>query len=81
MTELRCEMNKFMQLRDLSENTQKSYLRAVSGLARHYKMTPDKISKSMVEDYLLYLKKRQKTSLQRCRDSGQWLKILLPVCS
>ena len=26
MTELRCEMNKFMQLRNLSENTQKSYL-------------------------------------------------------
>ena len=60
MTELRCEMNKFMQLRDLSENTQKSYLRAVSGLARHYKMTPDKISKSMVEDYLLYLKNVKK---------------------
>ena len=60
MTELRCEMNKFMQLRDLSENTQKTYLRAVSGLARHYKMTPDKISKSMVEDYLLYLKNVKK---------------------
>ena len=60
MTELRCEMNKFMQLRDLSKNTQKSYLRAVSGLARHYKMTPDKISKSMVEDYLLYLKNVKK---------------------
>ena len=56
MTELRCEMSKLMQLRDLSVNTQKSYLRAVSGLARHYKMSPDKISKSMVEDYLLYLK-------------------------
>lgn len=45
-----------MQLRDLSENTQRTYLRAVSGLAKHYKMSPDKISKNMVEDYLLYLK-------------------------
>lgn len=60
MTELRCEMNKFMQLRNLSENTQKSYLRAVSGLATHYKMSPDKISKNMVEDYLLYLKNVKK---------------------
>jgi integrase/recombinase XerD len=60
MTELRCEMNKMMQLRNLSENTQKSYLRAVSGLARHYKMSPDKISKSMAEDYLLYLKNVKK---------------------
>ena len=60
MTELRCEMNKFMQLRNLAENTQKSYLRAVSGLAKHYKMSPDKISKNMVEDYLLYLKNVKK---------------------
>jgi integrase/recombinase XerD len=60
MTELRCEMSKLMQLQDLSENTQKSYLSAVSGLARHYNMSPDKISKSMVEDYLLYLKNVKK---------------------
>ena len=60
MTQLRCEMSKLMQLRDLSVNTQKSYLRGVSGLARHYNMSPDKISKSMVEDYLLYLKNVKK---------------------
>ena len=56
MTQLRCEMSKMMQLRDLSVNTQRSYLSAVSGLARHYNMSPDKISRTMVEDYLLYLK-------------------------
>jgi integrase/recombinase XerD len=56
MTQLRCEMSKMMQLRDLSVHTQRSYLSAVSGLARHYNMSPDKISKNMVEDYLLYLK-------------------------
>ena len=44
MTELRCEMTKLMQLRDLSENTQRTYLRAVSGLAMHYKMQFPKIS-------------------------------------
>ncbi len=55
MTQLRCEMSKLMQLRDLSVHTQRSYLNAVSGLAKHYNMSPDKISKNMVEDYLLYL--------------------------
>ena len=55
MTQLRCKMSKMMQLRDLSVHTQRSYLSAVSGLARHYNMSPDKISKTMVEDYLLYL--------------------------
>jgi len=45
-----------MELRNLSKNTQRSYLKAVFGLAKHYKKSPDKISKNMVEDYLLYLK-------------------------
>ncbi len=56
MTELRSKMIKSMELRNLSKNTQRSYLKAVSGLAKHYKKSPDKISKNMVEDYLLYLK-------------------------
>ena len=49
-------MIKTMQLRNLSPKTQKSYLAAVSGLARHYMKSPDLISKNMVEDYLLYLR-------------------------
>jgi integrase/recombinase XerD len=60
MTELRREMSRLMQLKDLSVNTQKTYLRGVSGLAKHYNMSPDKISKTMVEDYLLYLKNVKK---------------------
>jgi site-specific recombinase XerD len=49
-------MIKSMQLRNLSPKTQKSYLEAVSGLARHYMKSPEQISKDMVEDYLLYLR-------------------------
>ncbi len=56
MTELRSKMIKSMELRNLSKNTQRSYLEAVSGLAKHYRKSPDNISKDMVEDYLLYLK-------------------------
>jgi integrase/recombinase XerD len=60
MTELRSKMIKSMELRNLSKNTQRAYLRAVSGLAMHYKKSPDKVSKDMVEDYLLYLKNDKK---------------------
>ena len=60
MTELRSKMIKSMELRNLSKNTQQSYLKSVSGLAKYYKQSPDKISKSMVEDYLLYLKNDKK---------------------
>ena len=56
MTELRSNMIKSMELRNLSQNTQRSYLESVSGMAKHYKMSPDNISKDMAEDYLLYLK-------------------------
>jgi site-specific recombinase XerD len=48
-----------MELRNLSENTQRSYLQAVSGLAKHYTQSPDKMTKEMIEDYLLYLKKEK----------------------
>ena len=56
MTELRSKMIKSMELRNLSKNTQRRYLESVSGLAKYYNKSPDKISKDMAEDYLLYLK-------------------------
>jgi len=56
MTELRKEMIKAMELRNLSKQTQRSYLSAVSGLAKYYMKSPDTISKEMIEDYLLHLK-------------------------
>ena len=56
MTELRKEMIKAMELRNFSKHTQRTYLSAVSGLAKYYMKSPDKISKEMIEDYLLHLK-------------------------
>jgi integrase/recombinase XerD len=56
MSGLRQKMIKAMKLRDLSENTQKAYLQAVTGLAKHYRMPPDQLSQEMIDDYLLYLK-------------------------
>ena len=59
MTELREKMIREMELRDLSKNTQRSYLQAVQGLAKHYRKPPDNVTKEMIEDYLLFLRKEK----------------------
>jgi integrase/recombinase XerD len=56
MGKLQEQMVRAMELKDLAENTQRSYLTAVRGLAKHYRQSPDKMTKEMIEDYLLYLK-------------------------
>jgi len=63
MTELREKMMREMELRNLSKNTQRSYLQAVYRLAKHYMQSPDKMTKEMIEDYLLYLKKETGNAL------------------
>ena len=63
MTELREKMIRQMELRNLSENTQRSYLQTVYGLAKYYMQSPDKMTKEMIEDYLLYLKKEKGNAL------------------
>ena len=57
MTELRQEMIRAMELNNLFPHTQRAYLAAVTGLARHYRQSPSVISKEMIEDYLPLLKK------------------------
>ena len=56
MTPLREKMIKAMELRNLSKNTQEYYLLAVIGISLFYHQPPDKLSRDMIEDYLLYLK-------------------------
>ena len=59
MTELRQRMIRTMDLRNLSKNSKIAYLRAVTGLAKHYRKSPDTITEEMIEDYLLYLKNQK----------------------
>ena len=66
MTELRQQMIRAMDLKNLSDNTQRSYLSAVSGLAKYYHQSPDQISKEEIEDYLLYLKNDQGNAPNSC---------------
>ena len=56
MTKLRQKMIRAMELKNLSTNTQRTYLTAVTGLTNHYRKSPDQLSKELIEDYLLYLK-------------------------
>lgn len=56
MTQLRQQMIRAMQLRSLSKHTQRAYLAAVRGLAKHYRKSPAEITKEMIEDYLLFIK-------------------------
>lgn len=53
-------------MRGLAVNTQKSYLQAVIGLARHYRRSPDQISAQEVQDYLLFLYQHRKLSWRSC---------------
>ena len=57
MTHLRQRMIEDMQLRGLSEKTQKIYVHAVQQLAEHYGKSPDKIGEEDIRQYFLYLKK------------------------
>lgn len=60
MTYLRKKMTAEMQLRRFSANTQESYLRSVSGLASHYRISPDKISGCQLKSYVLFLTNKRK---------------------
>ncbi len=55
-----------MELQNLSKNTQRVYLAAVTGLAKHYQQSPDKITDKMIEDYLLYLKNDKGNAPNSC---------------
>ena len=56
MTRLRQKMIRAMELKNLSSHTQRAYLAAVTGIARFYNQSPDKMTAEKIEDYLLYLK-------------------------
>jgi site-specific recombinase XerD len=66
MSKLREKMIRAMELKNLSTHTQKAYLAAVTGLAKHYHKSPEKITKHMIEDYLLYLKNDKGNAPNSC---------------
>ncbi len=66
MTPVRQKMIKAMELRNLAKETQRGYLSAVKGIARHYHQSPDHLTKDEIEDYLLYLKNEKGNTTGSC---------------
>jgi len=66
MTQLRTKMIRAMELKNLSDHTQRAYLTAVTGFARFYNQSPDKMTKEKIEDYLLYLKHDKANAPNSC---------------
>ncbi len=66
MTELRQKMIRAMELKNLSDNTQRAYLAAVTGIAKFYDHSPDKMTQEKIEDYLLYLKQDKGIAPNSC---------------
>ncbi len=66
MTTLRQKMIRAMELKNLSDHTQKAYLTAVSGIAKFYNQSPEKLTKEKIEDYLLYLKQEKGNAPNSC---------------
>lgn len=66
MSELRTRMDNDMIIRGLADRTRKSYLAAVTGLAKYYQRPPDKISEQEVQAYLLHMIKDRGLSWSTC---------------
>ena len=66
MTTLRQKMIRAMELKNLSDHTQRAYLAAVSGITKFYNQSPEKLTKEKIEDYLLYLKQDKGIAPNSC---------------
>jgi len=67
MSPLRQQMIDAMLVRGFSPRTHKSYLAAVTDLARHYQRSPDRVSLEEVQAYILYLVKERHLADASCR--------------
>jgi site-specific recombinase XerD len=63
MTPLRQKLIDEIQLRGFSIHTQDSYVRCVTGLARFYRRSPDKIADDEIKAYLLHLLRIKKLAV------------------
>ena len=62
MTPLRQRMIEDMQLRNLTQQTQKVYLRAVEKLAEYYHKSPEVITDEELRQYFVYLRTEKKVA-------------------
>jgi site-specific recombinase XerD len=60
-------MIRDMQLRNFSPETQRGYITSVSGLSKHYRRSPDKISPEEIQDYIIYLLNVRQIAVGSCQ--------------
>ena len=79
MTRLRKRMIDDMAVRGLAENTVRSYLNSVSGLAHFYGRSPERISAQEVQDYLLHLHEQRGLSWKSCNCARHGIRFLYRI--
>jgi integrase/recombinase XerD len=62
MGELRERMIRDMQIRGFSPKTQRAYLGGVTRIAKHYRMSPDRLNEEQIRSYLHFLIEDRKLS-------------------
>jgi site-specific recombinase XerD len=70
MSSLREHMIDAMQVRGLASRTQKSYLAAVTALARHHGCSPELLDDAQVRNYLLYLTRERHLARSSVNQAG-----------
>lgn len=74
MSKLREEMLTDLQLKGITERTQRTYLREVRNLAKYFGKSPEKLGESEIKAYLLHLLKERKVSVGTYRFYSYGLK-------
>ena len=62
MSELRQQMLADLRIRNYAERTQEIYIGRVAEMARHFKRSPEELTKEEVRGYLRYLKEERRVS-------------------
>jgi site-specific recombinase XerD len=68
-----------LRVRNLAENTQKSYLQSVTTLAQYYHRSPDQLSVQEVQNYLLYLSQERHLAWTSCNTIRHGLRFFYRV--
>jgi integrase/recombinase XerD len=79
MSPLRKQLEDDLVLRGYSPRTREAYVGAVVGLAKHYRRSPERISREEIKQYLLHLLQERKLSASSCNVAASGLQFFYRV--
>jgi integrase/recombinase XerD len=79
MSELRNRMIRDMTVRGFSPRTHEAYIRAVVGLAKYYRRSPDQLTHDEVQAYLAHLHQHRKLAWSSCSQAAHAFRFLYHV--